>query len=330
MPGPFHKSCNCRCLPPFPCIEGCAKSGDFTYDEIALTMDSPTWSYSTASDSFRYNSGDAVVNTYNPDIGAIGPSKTLKRRPNSSAFGYGQKTGSSDCQWLWNDPIVVPSMWLWPNFLNCNSPFFPWPYTSAIVTDGTPYVPVNAIDSTSPWDRQLITNPNYLCGTCYCTGCGSMTANPRGHYRCGNFAYYSSAVLFIMESGPPNALPPIIPYTGSGHWYWVMDFKAFNGVSWSYNSDTLITRTAMSAAGTWAIDHVNATPNFGGRSIGGISYDGASELSVTLEYAKEIDCDTDFEGTPITLPFDRYFSQSSAITYVVDTYPASVAITLTP
>lgn len=325
MPGPYHKTCNCRCLPPFPCIEGCAKSGDFTYDSVTLNMTSPTWSYSTASDSFRYNSGDAVANIYNADISAVGPGKTLYRRPNSSAFGYGQKTGSSDCQWLWNDPIAVPSMWLYPNFTNCGS-------GSAVpgsISDGTPYVPVNAIDSASPWDRQLIANPDYLCSTCYCSGCGSFLGNPRGHYMCGNILYYSSAVLYIIEGGAPAGSPPYYNPAGSGHWYWILDFKAFGGWSWSYNSDSLLQRQAGSSGGTWGISYF-AMPSFGGHVVGGTALDGAFESLVVLQYAKEIDCDTDFEGTPITLPFSRYFDPTGSLTYLVDTYPSSVTVELTP
>lgn len=322
--GPYHKTCNCRCLPPFPCIEGCAKSGDFTYDTVALTMTAPTYSYTTASDSFRYNVGDAVANIYNSDISAVGPSKTLKRRPNSAAFGYGQKNGSSDCQWLWNDPIAVPSMVLYPNFLNCDAPFYPLPYTPSVVTDGTPYVPVNAIDSTSPWDRVLIANPDYLCSTCYCTGCGSFSSNPRGHYQCGNVVYYSSAVLYIIEGGVPGVVAPYYTPLGSGYWYWILDFKAFGGHSWSYNSDSQVTRTAVTSA------LGGNQPNFGGHVTGGVAMDGLNPQIVTLQYAKEIDCDTDFEGTAITLPFSKYIDQSGPYTYLVDTYPSSVTIALTP
>lgn len=323
--GPYHKSCSCRCLPPFPCIEGCAKSGDFTYDSIRLNMTAPTWSYSTASDSFRYNSGDAVVNVYNPDISEIGPSQDLRRRPNSSAFGYGQKVGSSDCQWLWNNPIAVPSKWLWPNFNFCSSP----PKIPASLTDGTPYVPVNALDSTDPWDRVLIANPDYDCGDCYCPGCGSMSGNPRGHYRCGNIIYYSSGVLYIAESGPPAGSAPIYPTTGTGHWYWVFDFKAYGGLSWLYNKDDLSTRSASSSAGTWGIDLVSQ-PNFGGHVVDGVALDGRHETALTLQYAKEIDCDTDFEGTPVVIPFNKYFDPTSQQVYVLDTYPSSVSIELTP
>ena len=288
-------------------------------------MTAPTWGYSTASDSFRLTTGDAVCNTYNPDIGAIGPSKTLRRRPNAFAHGYGQKSGSSDCQWLWNDPLAVQSLWLYPNFFNCGS----GPAVTAFVRDSTPYVPVNAIDATSPWDRVLIPNPDYECGTCYCAPATCTTARQR--YRCGNFQYYSSAVLYILEAGPPNATAPIISYpTGSGgHWYWVVDFQALNAVSWSFNSDNRLTREAMSSAGVWGVDLTNTTPNFGGRNIGGIAYDGFSETNLRLQYAKEIDCNEDFEGDPITLTLDRYFQQFDDRTYVLDTYPSTVTITLT-
>ena len=293
-------------------------------------MASPTYSYTTASDSFRYNIGDAVVNIYNPDVTAIGPYKDLYRRPNSAAFGYGQRVGTSDCQWLWNNPLAVPSKWLWPNFPNCTGGTG---YVLASVTDSSPYVPANAVDATSPWDRVLLANPDYDCGTCYCPGCGSMLGNPRGHYRCGNIIYYSAGVLYIVESTAPAGSPPIYPgpITGGGHWYWVFDFKAYGNISWSYNSDNRIVRTAVSGAGTWGIDGTNFEPDFGGRVVGGRSLDSDGQESIViLQYVKEIDCDTDFEGSPITLPLDKVYNDPAARYFIMDTYPASVSIELTP
>jgi len=325
MPGPFHKSCNCRCLPPFPCIEGCADSGNFTYETVRVNMTAPTYTYTTASDSFRYNTGNAFASVYNPDITAIGPYKDLVRRPNSASFGYGQKTGTSDCQWLWNDPIAVPTKILWPNFLNCNAPFYPPPYTGSSASAGTPYEPVNSIDATSPWDRQLIANPDYDCGACYCPGCGSLSGNPRGHYLCSDVLYYSSGVLHIIEGGIPGGTPPYAYDTthynpfGSGYWYWLFEFKALGGVLWSYNSDSQVTRTAGATQ-----------PSFGGHVVGGVALDGRHPTITFLQYAKEIDCDTDFLGTPITLPFHLQVDSASELSYVLSTYPSSVTIELTP
>jgi len=318
--GPFHKTCNCRCLPPFPCIEGCAKSGNFQYNTIALTMTAPTYSYTTASDTFTYLEGTAVANIYNPDVTAIGPSKTLKRRPNSSAFGYGQKTGSSDCQWLWNNPTAMQSIVLDPNFCVCAGATSP-PCVSSLSTESAPYTPVNASDSTSPWDRVIIANPDYLCGTCYCTGCGSIVANPRGHYYCGNLVYYSAGVLYIAESGATYGAAPY-----SGYWYWVFDFKAVGACSWSYNR---IQHPNYPFEGYPELHRAGWTqPNFGGRVVGGCALDGLHPSIVTLRYAKQINCNTDFEGTPVTIPFHQYLDQTGPYTYAMITYPSSVSIEL--
>lgn len=330
MPGPYNKTCNCRCLPPFPCIEGCAKSGDFTYETVRVNMVSPTYSYTTASDSFRYNTGDAVVHIFNPDVTAIGTYKDLQRRPNSAAFGYGQRVGSSDCQWLWNNPTAVHSKWLRSRVGDtCGGVAVP-----ATISIGSSYVPVNAVDATSPWDRVLLSNPDYDCGTCFCPGCsGTQISNPRRHYRCGNIIYYSAGVLYIAESGAPAGSPPI--YSGSlpggGHWYWVFEFKAYGNIAWSYNSDSKLTIDAMSGAGTAGIDNTNNEPNFGGHVVGGRALDnGDQESLVLLQYAKEIDCSTDFEGLPVTIPFDRNFNTPPGRSFTMDTYPASVSIELTP
>lgn len=324
--------CNCRCTPEvFTCIPGCSKSGLFDYSKISLTMTAPTYSYTTASDSFTYNGGDAVANVYNSDVTGIDGTHDLWKRPNSSAVGYGQKTGSSECQWLWNNPIAVPSLWLWPNFLNCNSPFFPLPYTAAEIRDGTPYVPVNAIDSADPWDRVLVTNPDTDCGNCFCAGCGSMFSNPRGHYRCGNIVYYSAGSLYVIEGGAPAGSPPIYTPSGTGYYYWIFEFKASSAESFSYNKNisggSPIVRTAGSSAGTFGIDFVTK-PDFGGHVVGGIALDSIHESLITIQYAKEIDCDTDFEGSPIVIPFDQVIDETNDLSYVMDSYPSSVTIEL--
>ena len=317
----------CCCSPPFECIPDCPKSGNFTYDNIKLNMEAPTYSLFTDSDSFRYKVGDAVANVYNPDVEEIGPSKDLRKRPNTSAFGYGQRVGSSGCLWLWNNPIAVPSKWLYQNFLNCNSPFFPLPYTPSSITDGTSYVPVNAVDSTDPWDRVLIANADTDCDDCFCAGCGTMSLNPRGHYRCGNIIYYTAGSLYIIESGAPAGSPPYYTAGGSGYLYWVFEFKVMSNWSWSFNTDTQFTRTAMSGAGTFGIDLTNQ-PNFGGQSVGGVALDGAHPSIAIVQYAKAIDCDTDFEGDPVVIPFNSYVDKFSDITITLDTYPTEVSIEL--
>ena len=333
MPGPFHLNCNCNCLPPFPCIEGCAKSGDFNYDEVTIGMSAaPTWSYSTGSDTFAYNNGTAVVNSYVPDVTDFGTSQSLWKRPDSSSFGYGQSSGTSVCQWLWNSPIAVPSKWLWPNFTHCvGEPSYP--QVESLVADGTPYIPVNAVDSSSPWDRVLIANPDYDCGTCYCPGCGSIVGNPRGHYRCGNLIYFSSVLLYIAQSGVPAGSPPIYPTAGSGHWYWIVEFKAYGNFDWSYNSEfsvsppTAEVHTAGSGAGAYPVDRIFPS-SFGGHTIGGIAFDDRFETIGIIQYAKEIDCDTDFEGTSVTIPFNKLIDAGADAVYTFDSYPSSVTLDL--
>lgn len=295
-------------------------------------MTAPTYSYTTASDTTSYNGGDAVINAYNPDIAAIDGTHDLWKRSSGSAFGYGQKVGSSECQWLWNDVLAAPSLWLWPNFLNCNSPFFPPPYTPADIRDGTPYVPVNAIDSANPWDKVLIANPDSDCSNCFCAGCGSMGGNPRGHYRCGNIVYYSAGSLYIVEGGAPAGSPPIYTPIGTGHYYWIFEFKAAGGASWKYNKNVAtgaspVVRTAGGSGGTLGTDLL-VTPDLGGHVVGGIAFDATHESLITIQYAKEIDCETDFEGNPIVIPFDKVIDETSDLSYVMDSYPSSVTIEL--
>lgn len=300
-------------------------------------MVAPTYAYTTASDTFTYSGGTAVANVYNPDVTAIGTYKDLWRRPNSAAFGYGQRTGTSDCQWLWNNPLAVQSKWFDPNNAYSCPPGGP-PYLGGSITDLTPYTPVNAIDSASPWDRVLITNPDYDCNTCVCAGCGGTSAtNPRQHYRCGNFVYYSAGVLYIAESTAPAGSPPIFAgsITGGGYWYWVFEFRAQATCSWSYNRTSppgaSEIHDASSPAGTYGIDVVNVEPAFGGHVVGGRALNnGDQQQAVWIRYVKEIDCDTDFEGTAVTLPFDRISTSPAGRIFTMTTYPASVSIELTP
>ena len=297
-------------------------------------MVAPTYAYTTASDTFTYNLGTAVVNVYNPAVTAIGGTQTLQRRPNLSAFGYGAQGGSADCQWLWNDVLAVQSKWFDPteNY-TCAGGIIPLDGT---ITDGTPYEPVNAVDSSSPWDRVFVPNPDYACDTCYCAGCGgTSTTNPRQHYRCGNFIYFSSGVLYIAEGGAPAGSPPIFggAVMGGGYWYWVFDFKAFSAISWSFNrsatSGLSEAHNAMSSAGIPPYDIINNQPNFGGHVVGGRALDANQELQIVIRYVKQIDCATDFEGSPITLTFDRIVPIGNpGETFVMSTYPSSVTITL--
>lgn len=337
MAGPQHKACNCRCLPPFPCIEGCPKSGLFTYDTVALTMTAPTYAYTTASDTFTYQNGTAVVNVYNPDVTAIGGSSVLRRRPNLSSFGYGYSQTARQCEWLWNDVRAVQSKWFDPtNNYTCLGGIVA---LDASIEDRTPYIPVNAIDPLSPWDRVLVPNPDYACNTCYCAGCGGTPdSNPRQYYRCGNFIYFTAGSLFIREGGPPAATPPTITGgVGGGYWYWVFDFIAYSGISWSFNRGTGFpvfqppSHNAMSDAGTAPMDITNRHPNFGGRVVGGRALDSTQELSIRIRYVKQINCETDFEGASVTLPFD-YIVPAGNVgeDFVMTTYPPSVSIAFTP
>ena len=297
-------------------------------------MTAPTYGYTTASDTFTYQNGTAVVNVYNPDVTAIGGSKVLRRRPNLSSFGYGY-VGGIDCQWLWNDVRAVQSKWFDPtNNYTCTGGIIA---LDATITDQSPYIPVNAIDPSSPWDQVLVPNPDYACNTCYCAGCGGTPdSNPRQYYRCGNFVYFSSGVLYIQEGIAPAATPPI--FTGSvggGYWYWVFDFIAYSAISWSFNRGTGFpsyqppAHNAMSDAGTAPMDITTDNPNFGGRVVGGRALDANQELNIRIRYVKQINCDTDFEGAAVTLTFDKIV-YPDLNTFVMTTYPPSISIALTP
>jgi len=297
-------------------------------------MVAPTYAYTTATDTFAFNLGTAVVNVYNPAVTAIGGTKTLRRRPNASAFGYGAWVGDRDCQWLWNDVLAVQSKWFDPteNYTCAGGVIA----LDGTIEDRTPYEPVNAIDPSSPWDRVLVPNPDYACNTCYCAGCGGTpNSNPRQYYRCGNFPYFSAGVLSIVESTAPAASAPILgaPSTGGGYWYWVFDFKAFSQISWSYNrsvsSGLSAAHNAMSSAGIPPYDITNNQPRFGGRVVGGRALDANQEQQIIIRYVKQINCATDFEGSPITLTFDRIVPVGNpGETFVMSTYPSSVTITL--
>lgn len=324
-------SLGCCCdpdLPPWGCVPVCSESGGYDENTIILSMTAPTWSYSSESKAFTYNSGDADVHFFVPDISAVGGGdKMLRKRRSGDGFGNGMLTGGSLCQWLWNDVTAIPSLWLWPNFLNCNSPFFPPPYTEAEIAEGTPYTPENATNASWPWDRVFVANPDALCSTCYCSGCGSMSANPRGHYRCGNMRVFTAACLYIYQGGAPSGGFPTV---GTGHYYWVLKYTASTCVSSTYNrtlaaSGISETHLATSNAGTLGIDTL-FPPDFGGELVGGNLFDATPQALVTVMYAKEVDCSSDFDGTPVTIPFWEIIGPSNDLTLTLDTYPSSLTI----
>lgn len=285
-------------------------------------MTAPTWSYYSESKSFAYVGGTGEVHFYVPDISAVGGSdKMLRKRRATDIFGYGMLSGSSLCQWLWNDVVAIPSLWLWPNFINCGI----GPAVDAEIDEGTPYTPENATNPSWPWDRVFVTNPDSRCGDCYCAGCSSGDA--RAHYRCGNMRTRTSACLYIQEGGAPSGGFPTV---GSGYFYWVFKFAASTAVQSMYNRTFIPdvqseVHEASSYAGTFGIDKVISI-NLGGEVVGNNAFDEAVPSIVTVMYAKEIDCETDFNGSPVTIPFWEIISPSSTITLVLDTYPSSVEI----
>jgi len=213
------------------------------------------------------NAGYEIIQ-YASDAAEIVSGIQLRKRTSTSETGYGHIVGSSLCQWLWNDPIAVQSLY----HLRTTGGS-PSTYYEGVTTELAQYVPVNATDSTSPWNRVITTISDATCGTCVWSGCTDLADK----WRCITGAYWShvSLVVDIVSSVP----------------YWLLTVRVYVERSVSGNS---------TAGGAHPIGSVYG--GAGGGSCGNFAGTIAGQLA-QRRYRKAIDCASDFSGSPIVLPF---------------------------
>jgi hypothetical protein len=268
-----------------PCT-GCRKALRYDLTNITVEFDDTfAWDPVSATCS---PTGYEIIQ-YAADAANIVSGIELRKRTSTLETGYGYLIGSSLCQWLWNDPIAVQSLYHWRTTGGSPSTFY-----EGTTTELSQYVPVNATDATSPWNRVLTTITDPTCGSCVWTGC----TNAADKWKCITGVYWSHVRLdTVLFSGVP---------------YWLVTVRAYleRSVSGPFSNQ-----------GAHPIGSLYG--GAGGGSCGNYIGTNAGQLA-ERRYRKAIDCNADFNGDPIVLSF--YDSPGGSLPFT--SYATTVSLIL--
>lgn len=236
------------------------------YDLTNITVEfDDVFAWDPVSASCSYTGYDIIQ--YAADPAEIVSGIQLRKRTSTSETGYGYAVGSSLCQWLWNFPTAVQSLY----HLRTTGGT-PSTYYEGTITELSQYTPVNATDATSPWNRVLTTITDPTCGTCVWTGC----TNAADKWKCMTGAYWSYVSLQVVDV--------------LGVKYWLLTVR------------TILER---SISGLFTNDGAHPIGSLysgaGGGACGNYIGTNAGQLA-QRRYIKAVDCSADFNGDPIVLP----------------------------
>jgi len=296
------------------CTFPCLSRSDTTEDQTQLTLDSPPQTLQLRQRGLQ--------------AGAL-------------QTGYGYDSTSGVCQWLWNDVRGYKIVWHSGNYdINDGGIFVPdadykhtWvPGVHEIIEE---YTPVNAIDSTSPWNRVESDPSDSRIGTCFITppAMGGCTTNYKwnSHYS----RVYSSLCLTIKRGHPPysQTVSPSCsdPYDvlfkentnteTPGQMFWVLtSFHDVTRYVQYYGSTFLDGGLAPDYTRYYDVVKPAVTTQIRAGSIGGWnnarpsgSYGptqtGFPSAASGYVWAKTIDCETDFNGDPIVLELSHRLNE---------------------
>lgn len=303
-------SCSCHCVPPFPDCFGClVASPTVLPTNVGLVAAGFSW-------LVPENSVTSEIVKCRPTFGAAFFAETFfntRGRPLSNINGSRQMrinpTGA--CRWLWNDLRAVSSVWR--DFQSILPP----------VLEETIYEPLNATDSTSPWNRVILPNNDARCAF---TSGGSL--------RCAASLDATLVVDLQPKFIGPGTNPAYwieVPIgTPGGAWHWVFEvsvaiarsainyFRPDLGIPVGFILPTdpalgaatdagkvTVVRSAMRTAYRVndASSGLGATPPYKYSSRFGFFGTGG----LLASYTKPIDCNNDFSGTPFNLTLhDRW------------------------
>ena len=285
---------------------------------------------------------DTTQHLHTPNLTAIGPEAILKRSPpdlTPGGFSYGVSNPQSpgfvreSCGWLWNDVTVVKSL-VGDSFADTATP--------ASWNDYETYEPLNPTDPTSPWGRRLHTSIHPLCGTIIRPGF------PYSKYQCYQSAIYQSAFLYNawgylpytqQKAGDPN-MTYFVESVTQFRRYWVLRWQTWLVVYGTQNYYQWYPDWDQSVFGpcpdpdTAGFDFVMTQSNVGPLrllTVGG--YNGTMSGNVynfgahtELEYAQEINCETDFTDG-ITLRFNAHYPRIDDVRRLnLSSFPSTVHV----
>jgi len=287
---------------------------------------------------------------------AFGSAVQLRKRgltPGGAAeTGLGYDGAAGFCQWLWNDVRVTE----WDYHRSAHdvndggshgSAYWEHTYIPQVLTSIRTYTPLNATDSTSPWNRVVDGYSGTTTG-CVITPTPSCTVyyTYRG-YVTTLWAYnvsqlYTYARLQLVYGYPPNTQT----YTPSCSDPYTLLFKkatsavSGGGLFWVLTLYSSVNRSSSSegevnVAGGYDFPDDFTIPGgvtfppviqgIGNTTIGGWDNSGAGTSGTTTGgwpaasgscvYAKFVDCDADLNGDPIVLEFNQHLNECGTNQY---------------
>lgn len=313
----------CCCGEPYSCF-GCGnKRFRIDWTKIDVTHD--------GFSGFAYDDGDTnscsgTTTTVNGDItwsatqyfkspNQIPTDLVLWQAPAATTTnGYGSnRTGTSvnsfPCQWLWNDVTAIPAV-----YHTVASKNFPAVQVNSEFELGTLYEPVNATDSSDPWNRVLTAISDSRCGTYVLSGSSVV-------WTCRTEPIFTAVRVWIETIGTVDPIK-----------YWRADvFVTFVNTAltnrdwWDISqadaADTAGFYGALPAASIIPYSCIDFKPAGGGV----FSMPAGGGFAI---YRKEIDCANDFLGDPIELTHEPTAYSPRRDTFLGITCPSIMTINL--
>jgi hypothetical protein len=278
--------------------------------------------------------------------------------------GIGQSGTNGLCQWLWND--ILAYHWVYHggaydvNDGGVFVPDFDWKHTwiDGVMENTLIYTPENSYDPSSPWERIGIGLSDSRIGTCFITPQSSGFCPVDRRWLGLTSSVYSSACLSTetgytpySRTNSPSCLPayPVLfkpNFSGiDSQQFWVLR------IQYAFNRSEIKSGVAVYEAGATGYPaHSRRFHNPYPPVIQGIhpiefggwdNYTGNDETlypnqplssgfaagQAACVYAKKINCDTDFNGDPVTLQFSHHeYECGPAWQVQLDSVPPTVEI----
>jgi len=262
----------------------------------------------------RYVSGQPAESTTTHHTRSRNPSglngrKELRAKPDGS------------CQWLWSDIRAISTV-IRDGFGNFD------PHLEETV-----YEPLNATDSSNPWDRVFTTPTDSRCGSSFWQ---CLSGNGSG--------YGVTAQLIPVRLTITNPSLGYFTVGEPGPWHWLLTISATIGRSainyylgvvpeqpyYTVNSALVARVTPINYVMQSAYDF--SVLDSGASSLPPYRYglDGFfPNCGGMLHYVKEIDCSNDFSGEPFNLAYmAREATYPNRVAAFDVTYPESVQVTI--
>jgi len=231
---------------------------------------------------------------------SIASGVTARKRQSLSETGIGHKssmaTGKELCQWLWNDPVYYRYVYH-QNLAGWGGAY---PAEATLVDS---YVPENATDSTSPWNRVVeSSSAGTICGDCV----PPDPCDSADKWKCGQHLSFVSGVLYLASGYTPYS--ELSTYNCIDNEYVLFKPKAATGTFtwfWVFELTQQVTRVYQSGAVVSGIDNTTGTYAFpstcgGWDNATAGTGQGTTSAALQIIYAKEVEC-VDVAGEPFTM-----------------------------